>query len=111
MGMRGESLIMHNEYAEFIDDYYDIELAIQVGDKAYAREILHDMIEAAPTARALCLAAQIAKTPQQRITLLEQALALEPDNQATQHALEQARQAPPLPEPVSLLTRISRIFS
>lgn len=91
------------------DEYYDIEVAIKTGDIAYAREILRDVIQTNPTAEVWYLAALVAPTQEQRITLLEKALSLDPDHERAAWALQQAQTADHS-ESRSLLERIGRIF-
>lgn len=75
------------------DDYFDIEAAIRNGHLDYARERLRDVLQEKPDAEAWYLFSFAANSLQQRIQFLEQALALNPNHQRAQAALERARQA------------------
>jgi len=93
------------------DDYYDIEVAICNGHFDYARERLRDIIQAGADAEAWYLAALVAHTPAQRISLLEKALALNPDHNRARLALEDARRSStPASESQSLLARLQHLF-
>jgi hypothetical protein len=104
---------MHTEYAEAVDEYYAIEVAIKNGDLAYARELLRMSHQANPTAKSYYLSALVAHTLDQRIHLLQQALEINPDCAIAIQALEQAQQAvivrdsAPI-KPGFFLTRISQ---
>lgn len=93
------------------DDYYDIEAAIRTGHVDYARERLRDTLQENPDAEAWYLAALVAVTPEQHISLLEKALALNPSHERALWALEQARQID-LAYPISssLLTRLKGLL-
>jgi Tfp pilus assembly protein PilF len=92
------------------DDYYDIEVAIKTGDVAYAREMLRDVIQSDPTAEVWYLAALVAVNQDQRISLLEKALSLDPDHERAHWALQRAKSDPGETTSASLLARIVRIF-
>ena len=93
------------------DDYYDIEAAIRTGHMDYARERLRDTIQENPDAEAWYLAALVALTPEQHITMLEKALALNPYHERALLVLEQARQMDSVyPVSSSLLTRLKRLL-
>jgi Tfp pilus assembly protein PilF len=92
------------------DDYYDIEVAIKTGDTAYAREMLRDVIQSDPTAEVWYLAALVTVNLEQRISLLEKALSLDPDHERARWVLQQTKSNPKQPPAASLLARIGRIF-
>ena len=93
------------------DDYYDIEAAIRTGDAAYARERLREVIRQQPSAEAWYLAALVARAPQQRRSLLEKSLSMNPNYERARHALVAMGGVQSLPVSNSLLTRIRRIFN
>ena len=92
------------------DDYYDIEAAIRTGDIAYARERIREMIRQQPTADIWFLAAQVARTPQQRRSLLERALLTDPNHARARSALNTMRNLQVIPPSDNMMTRIRRIF-
>jgi len=93
------------------DDYYDIEAAIRTGHVDYARERLRDTIQENPDAEAWYLAALVAVTPEQHISMLEKALALNPYHERAQRSLEQARQIDiTYPISPSLLARLKGLL-
>jgi hypothetical protein len=93
------------------DDYYDIEAAIRTGHVDYARERLRDTIQENPDAEAWYLAALVALTPQQQMTMLKKALALNPHHERAQRALEQAQLTDNLYNTSSsLLVRLKRLL-
>jgi hypothetical protein len=94
------------------DDYYDIEAAIRTGHVDYARERLRDTIQENPDAEAWYLAALVAVTTEQQISMLEKALALNPHHERALRALEQAHQTDGVfPTSSSLLIRLKRLLS
>ena len=88
------------------DDFYHVEAAIKVGELAYARECLRDILQIAPSAEAWYLAALVARTPEQRIVCLEKALLLDPNHTRARMTLDQTYQQlpkkplPPSPSPL-----------
>lgn len=93
------------------DDYYDIEAAIRTGHVDYARERLRDTLQENPDAEAWYLAALVAVTPEQRISMLEKALAINPHHERALRALEQAQQIDiTYPDSSSLLTRLKQLL-
>ncbi len=88
------------------DEFYHVEAAIKVGEFAYARECLRDILQIDPSAEAWYLAAQVARTSEQRIVCLEKALLLDPDHMRARMMLDQTYQQlpkkplPPSPSPL-----------
>jgi hypothetical protein len=93
------------------DDYYDIEAAIRTGDLAYARERIREVIRQQPTAEAWYLAALVARTPQQRRSLLEKALSSDLHHERAREALAGMGTASANASSDSILARLRRVFS
>lgn len=95
------------------DDYYDIEAAIRTGHVDYARERLRETIQENPDAEAWYLAALVAVTREQQITMLDKALALNPQHERARRALEQAHLVSTAYDSTasSLLLGLKRLFS
>lgn len=93
------------------DDYFDIEAAIRNGHFDYARERLRDVLQETPDAEAWYLAALVAPTTSQRITLLEKALTINPTHDRARYALDQAHLSDSLhTAPTSFLARLQSFF-
>ncbi len=92
------------------DDYYDIEAAIRTGDLAYARERIRELIRQQPTIEVWYLAALVARTPQQRRSLLEKVLNLDPNHERARDALAAMVPLQSTTVSYSFMTRVRRIF-
>jgi hypothetical protein len=92
------------------DEHYAIEVAIRVGDIAYARELVRESIKAGATADVWYLAALVAGSPQQEATFLEKALALDPDHEAARNALEEKSRQKTVPSGVSIREKLQQVL-
>ncbi len=88
---------------------YNIELALKIGDLAYARELLRLALKTNPSADLWYLAALATSNRDEQIERLEQALALNPEHTRAALTLEETLQQTPvlLTRPPSLLVRLT----
>lgn len=92
------------------DDHYAIEVAIRVGDIAYARELVRESIKTGATADMWYLAALVAGSPQQEAIFLEKALALDPFHEAAKTALEEKSRQKTVPTGVGIREKIQQVI-
>jgi hypothetical protein len=93
------------------DEHYAIEVAIRVGDIAYARELVRDFIKAGATADVWYLAAMVASSPQQEAVFLEKALELDPLHERAREALEEKSRQETVPTAPGIRDRIQQVLN
>lgn len=93
------------------DEHYAIEVAIRVGDIAYARELLRDAIKSGATADVWYLASMIAQTPQQEAVYLEKALAIDPLHERAKAVLEEKSKQKTVPTGDGIREKLQQIFA
>ncbi len=93
------------------DEHYAIEVAIRVGDIAYARELVRDAIKLGATADIWYLASLIATTPQQEVIFLEKALDLDPWHERAKSTLEEKSKQKTVPTGDGIREKIQHIFA
>ena len=93
------------------DEHYAIEVAIRVGDVAYARELVREAIKVGATADVWYLAALVAQTPHQEALFLEKALALDPMHERARAALEEKSKQITVPTGQGIREKITQILT